>query len=499
MHALGVIGVGLFEANDSAEAVSEVFSFIDSLLATKLVTRFAKSPSARLRFESSLPFATVILGDVLFFKAPEREAASPKAEEGNPLVLLGALDDASRLVDATHTVRQRLAFVMRSATDPMLREAAKYVLGGNVTSPNVRNETESSEIKYPLHTGQPDTQQPGQATSTLLRKKLPAQDYSQLVLVDALVHENYAEVASQFREIEHEVGGTLILVLLTEPRPAEGLGMRLLPELNISVEEGYRAGYDLVLPKHFDHTVALFLTELFLSASGRWQKLTSQAAASGMANYNRIRYVLGDVADWKTPPLKGEAPSPNNTSAIIPKGGGALLSSSTQSMTTKNDIATSLKAPSVVSLTRAQHQESLLLSQIQKQKEQIKLLIRFIHTNYLSSQQQQQQQPRHDRCDSWVLTIERVSVLLLKKRHKISSRRRCCKRPLSDRTASSNRWRSVGATRVGGAVGILSLLVFSFRSKRYDDPNKCLCCIFFSSSIIMITRMRTHTNREACT
>lgn len=135
-----------------------------------------------------------------------------------------------------------------------------------------------------------------QYTSSGFRIKFADDDaVARLVLVDCFTHETLADIVKHIRLLDNDYKLNLIIVYLAMPRPTEGLGFIIAPQHEVSFADAYQSGVDLVVPSFFDRAVVEFLTELFLSSSGRYQK--SGAVTATTSNFSQIRSLLLDVTD----------------------------------------------------------------------------------------------------------------------------------------------------------------------------------------------------------
>ncbi|CCW65238.1 unnamed protein product [Phytomonas sp. EM1] len=130
-------------------------------------------------------------------------------------------------------------------------------------------------------------------------KALPGDAITQLVIVDSFTHEPFTDIMDYLRYFNNEYGLELVVVLLLHSpvqeslintEQAQGAGLVLVPQNNITAEEAYACGYDLVLAHHFDHIVVDMLTQTFITSSGRWRNDVRSKAAVG--NYASMRSIL---------------------------------------------------------------------------------------------------------------------------------------------------------------------------------------------------------------
>ncbi|KPA75917.1 hypothetical protein ABB37_08086 [Leptomonas pyrrhocoris] len=129
------------------------------------------------------------------------------------------------------------------------------------------------------------------------RLPLPSPDaLPRLVLVDSFTHEDFADIARHIRFVDNEHGLELLLILLlpTDPETAavdtQGAGCVITPAFTTTMDEAYKAGYDLVLAHNMDNLLVGMLTSAFVSSVGRWRNDVRSKAAVG--NYMSVRNVL---------------------------------------------------------------------------------------------------------------------------------------------------------------------------------------------------------------
>lgn len=122
----------------------------------------------------------------------------------------------------------------------------------------------------------------------------PGDMVSSVVIVDRFTHESYEEVVHHLRFLDEKYQLNLVIILLLpmndESRELQGVGSVLQPEHQVTLEEAYKFGYDLVITHCFDHTVVEFLTDTFVSSSGRWRNDVRAKAAVG--NYISLKNIL---------------------------------------------------------------------------------------------------------------------------------------------------------------------------------------------------------------
>ncbi|KAG5506251.1 hypothetical protein JIQ42_07865 [Leishmania sp. Namibia] len=124
----------------------------------------------------------------------------------------------------------------------------------------------------------------------------PPDALPRLVLVDSFTHEDLGDIARHVRFVDKEKGLELLLVLLlpsdtgTLTTSMQGSGCVVKPAHQITMEDAYAAGYDLVLARSMDHLLADFFTSAFMSSVGRWRNDVRSKAAVG--NYMSLRSVL---------------------------------------------------------------------------------------------------------------------------------------------------------------------------------------------------------------
>ena len=137
------------------------------------------------------------------------------------------------------------------------------------------------------------------------RLPLPPPDaLPRLVLVDGFTHEDFADIARHVRFVDKEHGLELLLVLLLSADPTaaavatQGAGCVITPAHETTIEDAYKAGYDLVLAHNMDHLLVDFLTTAFVSSVGRWRNDVRSKAAVG--NYMSVRDILLGGLDTAT-------------------------------------------------------------------------------------------------------------------------------------------------------------------------------------------------------
>ena len=293
-----------------------------------------------------------------------------------------SVGDCSRAEEAEGLLERRLLHCLRRHPDPLVRRRAEEPRktlqkqkkekegekggggGGGGASSSSTNEGGSHPTAGNSGNGN------GSSDNSSSSRPLPSGGLVALVIVDAYLHEHYTEAASALRRLERDYGGTLAAVLLADPRGSAaaagaaassqhhqgqavlpsnsagvsatdvsdetrgrgggggghaGLGLQLLPEATVTPSEGYVAGYDLVLPCPFDHSAALFLAEVFLSAAGRWRQRwaasTAAAAAGAHANAAKGR---GSIEDDEDDAFEGEGAG-NNRGGRAGAGRGAIV------------------------------------------------------------------------------------------------------------------------------------------------------------------------------
>ena len=172
----------------------------------------------------------------------------------------------------------------------------------------------------------------------VLRRKPMEDAIARLVVVDCLLHESIAEAVTNIKRMDevHRLG--LVIVLLAAPRPVTGQGFIIGADINIDLLEAYHLGFDLVIPRHFDHTLADFFTEIFLTSSGRW--LRSNRSIN--ANYNRIKQVLAEVTDRGQPSSISGA-SDSQFEPLAQTGGGASSGSGVEGAGTTDALEDQIK------------------------------------------------------------------------------------------------------------------------------------------------------------
>jgi hypothetical protein len=135
-----------------------------------------------------------------------------------------------------------------------------------------------------------------QYSSSGFRIKFASSDaVARLVVVDCFAHEPLEEVVRHIRLLDAQYKLNTIICYLTIPRPTEGQGFVIAPRHLLTLAEAYDKGTDLVIPTHFDQSVVEFLTEVFLSSSGRYMKGGGTSATT--SNFSQIRSLLLDVTD----------------------------------------------------------------------------------------------------------------------------------------------------------------------------------------------------------
>ncbi|CAD2222925.1 hypothetical protein ADEAN_001048100 [Angomonas deanei] len=126
------------------------------------------------------------------------------------------------------------------------------------------------------------------------KARAPAGTITRLVIVDTFTHEPFQDILDHIRYIDKEYGLQLVMVLLLPPAAdavgMQGTGVVLNPQYQVTLEQAYGFGYDLVLTHYVDHVVVDFLTQAFVSSAGRWKNDMRANAAVG--NYISLKNVL---------------------------------------------------------------------------------------------------------------------------------------------------------------------------------------------------------------
>ncbi|KPI88103.1 hypothetical protein ABL78_2790 [Leptomonas seymouri] len=129
------------------------------------------------------------------------------------------------------------------------------------------------------------------------RLPLPPPDaLPRLILVDSFTHEDVTDIARHIRFVDNEHGLEMLLVLLLPEDPeatavaTQGAGCVVIPEHQTTMEDAYKAGYDLVLAHGMDNLLVEFVTSAFVSSVGRWRNDVRSKAAVG--NYMSVRTIL---------------------------------------------------------------------------------------------------------------------------------------------------------------------------------------------------------------
>ncbi|CAG9570004.1 conserved hypothetical protein [Leishmania major strain Friedlin] len=124
----------------------------------------------------------------------------------------------------------------------------------------------------------------------------PPDTLPRLVLVDTFTHEDLGDIARHVRFVDQEHGLEMLLVLLlpgeagTMTASMQGAGCVITPTHQMTMEDAYAVGYDLVLAHNMDHLLVDFFTSEFVSSVGRWRNDVRSKAAVG--NYMSLRSVL---------------------------------------------------------------------------------------------------------------------------------------------------------------------------------------------------------------
>ncbi|CBZ24343.1 conserved hypothetical protein [Leishmania mexicana MHOM/GT/2001/U1103] len=124
----------------------------------------------------------------------------------------------------------------------------------------------------------------------------PPDTLPRLVLVDAFTHEDLGDIARHVRFVDQEHGLEMLLVLLLPSETGamtvsmQGAGCVIAPTHQMTMEDAYAVGYDLVLAHNMDHLLVDFFTNEFVSSVGRWRNNVRSKAAVG--NYMSLRSVL---------------------------------------------------------------------------------------------------------------------------------------------------------------------------------------------------------------
>ncbi|CAC9456863.1 hypothetical_protein_-_conserved [Leishmania infantum] len=124
----------------------------------------------------------------------------------------------------------------------------------------------------------------------------PPDTLPRLVLVDTFTHEDLGDIARHVRFVDQEHGLEMLLVLLlpneagTMTASMQGAGCVITPTHQMTMEDAYAVGYDLVLAHNMDHLLVDFFTNEFVSSAGRWRNDVRSKAAVG--NYMSLRSVL---------------------------------------------------------------------------------------------------------------------------------------------------------------------------------------------------------------
>ncbi|CUG93444.1 Hypothetical protein, putative [Bodo saltans] len=107
---------------------------------------------------------------------------------------------------------------------------------------------------------------------------------ARLIVVDCFAHEPLEEVVRHIRLLDAQYKLNTIICFLTTPRPTEGQGFVIAPSQLLTLADAYDTGVDLVIPTHFDQSVVEFLTEVFLSSSGRYMKGGGTSATTSIGD-----------------------------------------------------------------------------------------------------------------------------------------------------------------------------------------------------------------------